>query len=64
MESIPKQQSSCISVGALSLDKPAGAAPERKTFHIQVQAQFTVEAETLDDACDLAVDQAMEMDST
>jgi hypothetical protein len=35
-----------------------------KTWTIQVQAQFTVEAETLEDACDMAVDQAMEMDPT
>lgn len=34
------------------------------TYTIQVQAQFTVEAETLEDACDKAVDQAMQMDST
>jgi hypothetical protein len=35
-----------------------------KTWSIQVQAQFTVNAKTLEDACDMAVDQAMEMDST
>ena len=33
-------------------------------WSIQVQAQFTVEEETLEDACNLAVDQAMEMEPT
>ncbi len=33
-------------------------------FMIQVQAQFEVEADTFEDACDAAVDQAMEMEPT
>jgi hypothetical protein len=57
IESVPDVASSAPVRAALP-DSP------QKEWTIQVQAQFRVRAATFEDACDLAVDQAMEMDST